>query len=217
MSVNSTGQPTSQAATAMRERILDAAVETAAIYGIAKLSVRDVADRAGVSRQTLYKHFPSKQDLLVQATWRETDDMVAQIVAASEAEPDVTDALEAAILATLRVAREHPLLDRLVRTEPEQLLPLLTSDGGPIVSSVREVVEEIVIQRLPGVAPLDARRSADLITRLMVSYSINAPDDPPEVVAASLAGMLIGGMPASSARTGKLRAPGAAQQTGGVR
>ena len=35
------------------------------------------------------------------------------------------------------------------------------------------------------------RRFADIVTRLLVSYAVSAPDDPPEVVAASIATFLV--------------------------
>ena len=51
----------------VEDRILDAAVEAAALHGIGRMSVADVAKRAGLSRPTVYKRFPSK-DELVRAT-----------------------------------------------------------------------------------------------------------------------------------------------------
>lgn len=165
------------------DRLLDAAVEAASIHGLAKLSVGDVARQAGLSRQTLYKHFPSKDALVTAAVLREAGTMVDQIIAAADAHDDPEAALEAGILTTLRVARQHPLLDRLIRTEPEALLPLLVSDGGPVAVAVRSVVEQIIDQKLPGLSPFELRQTADMLTRLLISYTVSAPDDPPEDVA----------------------------------
>ncbi|MEX0768060.1 MAG: hypothetical protein WD029_06285, partial [Microthrixaceae bacterium] len=93
------------------------------------------------------------------------------------------DSLEAAFLAALIALREHPLLDQLIRTEPDALLPLLTTDGGPVMSQVRGVVELIILMGYPEIDSGSLHRSADLITRLLISYAVSAPDDPPEVVA----------------------------------
>ena len=175
-----------------RQRILVAALEMASIHGIARLSVGDVARRAGLSRQTLYKYFPSKDALIAALVQSETADLVSRVTQASEVSDDPRQSLESAFLAALVLTRQHPLLDRLVRTEPESLLPLLTSDGGPVMSLVRDVVEEILHHKLPGLSDLERRRFADVITRLLVSYAVSAPDDPPEVVAASVAVMLTG-------------------------
>ncbi|HEY5154380.1 MAG TPA: TetR/AcrR family transcriptional regulator [Acidimicrobiales bacterium] len=181
----------------VRERILSAALKTATVHGIARLSVGDVARTAGLSRQTVYKYFPSKDALIAAVVLNEASELVSQVVAAADAVDDPRSALEAAILAALVVTREHPLLDRLVRTEPETLLPLLSVDGGPVMGLVRPVVEEIVGRKLPDLSPVQTRRLADVITRLLVSYAIAAPDDPPEVVAASVAALLTGGVPSN--------------------
>jgi AcrR family transcriptional regulator len=47
-----------------RERILEAAVARIAEDGLAELTVPLVAERAGVSLRTVYRHFPTKDDLI---------------------------------------------------------------------------------------------------------------------------------------------------------
>ncbi|MCB1251187.1 MAG: TetR/AcrR family transcriptional regulator [Acidimicrobiales bacterium] len=181
-----------------RDRLLDAAVDVATTNGLTKLSVGDVAKRAGLSRQTLYKHFASKEDLVAQAVLRETGAMVEQVVAAADAHEDPEDSLEAAIATMLRVARAHPLLDRLITTEPEALLPLLVGDRGPVPGAVRAVGESVLAQRLPDLDPADVHRAADVLGRLLVSYAVAAPDESPEVVAAFLARTLTAGLTSSA-------------------
>jgi AcrR family transcriptional regulator len=176
-----------------RQRLLDAAVETASTHGIARLSMGDVARRAGLSRQTLYRHFPSKDALVAEVVTSETATLIGQVADAARTSDDPTELLEAGLATALRLTREHPLLDRLVRTEPETLLPLLTTDGGPVLAQVRAVVEAIIGDRMPATTDLARRRFADVVTRLLVSYAVSAPDDPPEVVARSLALLLTRG------------------------
>lgn len=47
-----------------RERILEAAIAQIAEDGLAELTVPLVAERAGVSLRTVYRHFPTKDDLI---------------------------------------------------------------------------------------------------------------------------------------------------------
>lgn len=184
----------------VRDRLLAAALEGATVHGIARLSMADVASRAGLSRQTLYRHFASKEVLVADLVVAETAALIARVVAAAQRHDDPRASLEAAFLTALEAAREHPLLDRLVRTEPETLLPLLTTDGGPVLVQVRGVVEAVLAERAIVPAdggapdPVELRRFADIVTRLFVSYAISAPDDPPEVVAAALARFLVDGV-----------------------
>ncbi|HVM18849.1 MAG TPA: TetR family transcriptional regulator [Egibacteraceae bacterium] len=179
-----------------RDRILDAALRAMAAHGLAKLSLEDVAREAGMSRQTVYRYFGSKEALVTAAILREEHDLLAQMAAAVEAHADVRPAMEAAIVAGLRAAREHPLLDRLLATEPEALLPFLTTGGGPVLSAARPAIEALITARLPHLAETVVRRVADTATRLFISYAINPPDDDVEEVAADLVDLILHGLKA---------------------
>ncbi|HEY6777575.1 MAG TPA: helix-turn-helix domain-containing protein [Thermoleophilaceae bacterium] len=48
-----------------RERILETAYELFARRGIRDVGVDEVIERAGVAKATLYRHFPSKDDLVI--------------------------------------------------------------------------------------------------------------------------------------------------------
>jgi AcrR family transcriptional regulator len=48
-----------------RERILDTAYELFSHRGVRAVGVDEVIDRAGVAKATLYRHFPSKDDLVL--------------------------------------------------------------------------------------------------------------------------------------------------------
>lgn len=180
--------------TGTEQRILTAAIEAAAIHGVRRLSVSDVALRAGVSRPTLYKHYPSKDALVAGVVAHEARVFVEAVVAATEPFEDPRRAIEVAIVTTLRLAREHPLLDRIIQTEPETLLPLLTADGGPAVPAIRDAVQRVIEHRLPSLPEVARRRAADALTRLLVSYAVSAPDDPPEIVAEALSHLLVDGV-----------------------
>lgn len=59
---------------ARRQEIIEAAVEVFATVGYHKGSLRDVADRVGMSQAGLLHHFPSKEQLLAGVlTWRDDD------------------------------------------------------------------------------------------------------------------------------------------------
>ena len=62
---------------AVRERIVDAALDQLAEGGYASASVVAVANRAGVATGSVYRHFPSKGDLFAEvfrrASQREVD------------------------------------------------------------------------------------------------------------------------------------------------
>lgn len=178
----------------IERRLLDAALEAATIHGITKLSMGDVARRAGLSRQTLYRYFPSKDVLVAAVVAAETTKLIDQVLGAAVDHEDPRASLEAALSTAFGLLRDHPLLDRLLRTEPEALLPLLTTEGSPAMVRVRSIIELLVGERAPaavGDDPVALRRFADVLTRLLISYAVSAPDDPPEVVAHYLSLFLI--------------------------
>ena len=175
------------------DRILDAAVEAASVHGIGRMSVADVAARAGLSRPTVYKRYPSKDALVAATVGREAMRVVEATRQAAAGFDDPREALTAAVATVLRLAREHPLLDRVVRTEPERLVPLLTTDDGPILGAIRRVIETVFASRFAALDTVTSRRVADMLARLLVSYALNAPDDPPEVVAHVVAGVIVDG------------------------
>lgn len=178
----------------VRRQLLDAALETATRHGITRLSMGDVARAAGLSRQTLYRYFSSRDELVAAVVADETAKLIDLVTGAAAPFVDPQTGLEAGLAAALRVVREHPLLDRLLRTEPESLLPLLTAGGGPVMSQVRAVVDELLGGRLPDLDDLRRRQLADVVARLLVSYAVSAPQDPPEEVAAFVARFLVRGI-----------------------
>ncbi len=95
-----------------------------------------------------------------------------------------------AILFCLRTARDHPLLDRLLESEPDALLPFLTTRGAGVIGRARAVIEELASER-ENVNPELVHRTADLAVRAIVSYTLTPSDDPPEEVAEGIARILV--------------------------
>lgn len=179
------------------ERLLDASLEVAAMHGLSRLSVGDVAKRAGLSRQTLYKHFASRDDLISQTVLREAGRIVEQVVAASETEEDPEASLEAAVLEALRALRSHPLLDRLLATEPEALLPLLIDGTGSVQGAMQLVCRQMLESRLPEQSESQVGVGADLLSRTLLSFAVRPPEGDPVLVARFLAHALMAGITAA--------------------
>jgi AcrR family transcriptional regulator len=170
-------------------RILDAAFEAVATFGLSRLTVDDVARMAGVSRQTVYRYFDSKDDLIVALVAREEEAFLEGVREAHARHADLEEAMREAVLFCLHTLREHPLLDRLLASEPEVLLPYLTTRAGPVVARAREVLEELAAART-GVRSSMVHRTADVAVRAIISYALTPSDDDPEDVARELARIL---------------------------
>ena len=176
-------------------RILDASLATMADHGIARLSLEDVARRANLSRQTVYRYFPSKKDLLDATVLREEQVFITNMISAAERHRDLEPALRAAIEAAMRTGQAHALLNRLLATEPNSIVALVTTDRGPVLSAARQALEEILAGWLPGAPKTRQSMAVDAVARLLVSYVVNPPADPPAQVASRLAQLLVHGLP----------------------
>lgn len=167
-------------------RILDAAFDRVMDLGLARTTVEDVARAAGLSRQTIYRYFPSKEHLITALVLREEERFLDGIREAFAEDPGLEAALSDGILFCLRFAREHPLLDRLLDTDPETLLPYLTTRGAPVIRRAREVLKGLLMKKAWVRADLlDA--AVDAAVRTVVSYALTPPDRRPEEVARDLA------------------------------
>lgn len=172
-----------------RARILDAAFEAVSTFGLSRLTVDDVARLAGLARQSVYRYFGSKDELIVALVVREEEAFLDGVREAHAGHTDLEAAMREAVLFCLRTLREHPLLNRLLASEPESLLPYLSTRAGPVVARAREVLEDLAAERV-GVRSGLAHRTADVAVRAIISYALTPSEDDPEDVARELARIL---------------------------
>jgi AcrR family transcriptional regulator len=167
-------------------RILDAAFGCIQDVGLSRTTVEDVARAAGIARQTVYRYFPSKDHLILALVLREEEKFLDGVRAAFASASDLETTMEEALLFCLRFAREHPLLDRLLDTDPEALLPFLTVRAAPVIGRARDVLINLLIsQGLARDSLLE--EAADAVVRVVISYALCPPDRHPEEVARELA------------------------------
>lgn len=174
--------------------ILDAAFEVLTVHGIGRLSVHEVAKRAGLSRQTVYRYFPSRHELLVAVMLREHRTFEERIRRATAGQHTIRGAIEALTGEVLRSARAHPLFERLLSTEPETLLPMVTGRSGALLPEVAPLVAEVIADRLPHLSAVRVERTADALGRLLISYAVNPGDATIEELADGLAGVIVDGL-----------------------
>ncbi|MFH8250805.1 TetR/AcrR family transcriptional regulator [Microbacterium sp. B2969] len=95
--------------------ILDAALGELLAHGIRRTTVSDIARRADISRQTLYRYWPDAQAVFAALVTRE---LVAALPRTA-AEPSRLDELVGLLVRTAEAIRGMPLLVRLRDTDPE--------------------------------------------------------------------------------------------------
>ncbi|MEU4702464.1 TetR/AcrR family transcriptional regulator [Nonomuraea dietziae] len=91
-----------------RAAILDAAVQL--LNERPDVSVEVIASAAGVTRQTVYAHFPSREELLEAAVDRVTEETVGAMDAAGLDEESAAEALCRLIEVSRRMSERYPVL-----------------------------------------------------------------------------------------------------------
>ncbi|WKG03691.1 TetR/AcrR family transcriptional regulator [Mycolicibacterium sp. HK-90] len=159
-------------------RILSATLEQAELVGIRRTTMEDVAKRSGVGRATLYRRFPTKDaliDALVLSEARQYLEGSAQARAHAE---NLEDRLVYGTVFTVTFLRDHALLKKLLRTEPETILPSLTIDAGAIIDFATDYSAAQLRTDLYGTDTTTPeqerhiRTVAELHTRLTLSFIV---------------------------------------------
>jgi AcrR family transcriptional regulator len=154
----------------VRSRILAATVVCLGRYGIAKTTVDDAAREAGVARATVYRHFPDGKDQLIaeSITWAVAQ-FFGELARAVDDAPDFATLLERALMHAHRAVEQHVVLQKVLETEPERLLPQLTQSAPQVQAVLRGyLAERLEGERLrPGLDPTEA---ADFLARMGLSF-----------------------------------------------
>jgi TetR/AcrR family transcriptional repressor of uid operon len=155
------------------ERILDAALELCAASGVRNLTMDEVADRAGVGRMTVYRRFGSRERLEETLAVREARRCLAELDSTVDPGAPVPDQIAQGLLTSLRLIREHPLLERMARLEPAAALAALTSEGSAVFAMGRAfVAARIRADQAAGTIDpeLDPEHAAEILVRLSFSF-----------------------------------------------
>lgn len=163
----------------LRNSLHDAALRQLARRPWSRVSMGDVADSAGVSRQTLYKEFGSRHSFVETLVLREVDrfiDPIAPVLVASHDNP--REAVARALSVFLEAASEHPLVRTIVAGEgADELLRLFTSRGSAVVRHAVARLAALLHEGWPQVDPADAELFAECMVRLAVSLAA-LPESP---------------------------------------
>jgi AcrR family transcriptional regulator len=160
-----------------RERVLEATYACVARFGMGKTTVEDVVKESGVSRASIYRLFPGGKDQLL----RETAEAVYDA-------RDFASLLEEGLVFAHRAIQDHEVLRKVLETEPERFLPLITVEQHRVLDFISAFLlpylerEQQAGRVRPG---LDLEAAAQYVARLVLSL-IGSPgrwdmDDPEQV------------------------------------
>jgi AcrR family transcriptional regulator len=192
MSTNSPRTPYSVAARELlRNSLLDAACDELQRHRWSNVTMAEIARSAGVSRQTLYNEFGSRDEFAQVLVMREASRfLVAVEEAVNHHLDDPATALSAAFDVFLTAAAENPLVSTIVYGDgAEGLLALFTTQGRPLVEGAAERLTEVIVAGWPQVRRTDAELLSECLVRQAISYAV-LPKGPARMTATSIATLL---------------------------
>ncbi|MFD6450983.1 TetR/AcrR family transcriptional regulator [Nocardia sp. NPDC055165] len=159
------------------EKLLDSALSAFLDFGIKRTSMGEIARRAGISPATLYRRYESKNELVEAVGVREAQRYVAEIDERVRAVTEPGEQLVEIFVAFVTTIAGNELLRRLLSTEPEIILPRLTTDAGPILAVGRAYLAEKLreLQVSAPVPEFDPDLVAEIMARLALSLALT-PD-----------------------------------------
>jgi AcrR family transcriptional regulator len=185
----------------VRQRLLDSTYVCVARFGLAKTTIDDVVKESGVSRATIYRQFPGGRDELLRETvgW-EIGRYFIRLADHVQGATDLAGLLEDGLVFARRTLLEHELLQKILVTEPERLLGLLSTEATKTLPFIADfllpyLAREQRAGRLRDGVDLD--RAADYLARAVLSL-IGAPGrfelEDPEQVRSLVRRELLGGI-----------------------
>ncbi|MFD3584792.1 TetR/AcrR family transcriptional regulator [Streptomyces sp. NPDC058683] len=182
---------------AARESLLDAAYTDLARRPWAAVRMVDVAAAAGVSRQTLYNEFGSKEGLARALVRREADGYLAGVERALVSHTEVRERLTATAEWTAAAARENVLVRAMLTGCWSERLPAPTLTAVPSSSAVPaqrradgplpspgdfvQIVRDRAVAVLSGPGAVrgngELTRSCELVVRLALSCVAAPPGE----------------------------------------
>jgi len=175
----------------LRDRLLDAGRAQLTERAWAEVTMAQIAAAAGVSRQTLYNEFGSRDEFGQALVIREGSrflDAVEQAI--DEHSDDPRDALTAALERFLTLADDDPFVRLMLADDGTAgLLPLLTTQSLPVIDWAGRRLVEAIDAHWPGVARGEVDDLAETLVRLAISH-VAAPREPPAETAASITRLL---------------------------
>lgn len=151
--------------------LLDAAAELMTRYGLRRWSMEEVAEVAGVGRATLYRRFPSRDDLVNAAIAREANRFFSEVAAAVASTDGVVEKVVEGFLVGMRIARES-LVPGLFENDRSTALSLFTA--APVLELGRAALVA-QYRALAAFNPRDQQAAeielvAEVLVRLAMSF-----------------------------------------------
>lgn len=163
------------AANAPVTRVLDALKSCCQRWGVAKVTIDDIAAESGVSRATIYRLFPGGKDVIFEALRvRELEEFFAVIQERLVGVNDLETVLVRTVVAATQELRADEHLAMMLAAEPGVALNQLTVEGVPRIIRFATAFLSPLVE--PYMERTRARAVIEVLARLVISFFL-APSE----------------------------------------
>jgi AcrR family transcriptional regulator len=154
------------------DRILDAAAECVVAYGVDRVTLAEIARRAGVSRPTVYRRFPDTRSILAAL-------LTLRITRALDEVPSAGRGRERLVARVIELAdrlRHEPVIMTVLHQAPDLAMVYLSERLGTSQQILLDAVADEIVtaQREGSVRAGDARRLAAMCLLITQSTILSA-------------------------------------------
>ncbi len=175
-----------------RDDLLDVASNLLATGSWSSITMEMIASGAGISRQTLYNEFGSRDALAQSLVLRETERFLILVEQALRSRPDDPyAAVESAFVTIIEVALDNPMVRSIVARDPgaDDLLALFTTRGLRVVELCTGRLAQVAAELWSADDYDRVSFAAEAMTRLAISH-VALPTRPTTETATLLAAMV---------------------------
>lgn len=161
-----------------RQRIIAATTSCVEKYGSTRTTVSEVAAELGVTRQTVYRYYPSHAELLGAVAQAGLEDFVERMVAHLSTFTTPADVAIESIVYAVETIPQEPNIGLLFQAGETEVF------GREVTSSVAITVGAGILRRIPvdwseiGAQDEELEGLAEILMRLFDSF-LQYPGDPP--------------------------------------
>lgn len=184
----------------LRRALIGAALELVQQEGVAAMSLREVARRAGVTHAAPYRHFESREALLAAVAEEGFTELQSSLEGAASNAAHPAEALQATGIAYVRFAVDHPAHFRVMfgpgaaPCDHPSLAAASEGAFGVLVETISRCIEaRVVVRRPPAELALAAWSMVHGLASLLVDGMLGGAGDP-EALARGVTAHLFDGL-----------------------
>ena len=131
-----------------KEKLINAALDVVAKYGFKKVTLEDIAEKAGMAKTSVYHYFESKEEILTAVMRRELNRFLGRMRDAVEKNPTPEKKLIGLVKARYRYLQEMKSLTGSNMEILQEVGPMVRAERDRFLGAEMELLKEVILEGL---------------------------------------------------------------------